>query len=176
MIFFCEDCGEKNALGEEQVINGIARFRCCSCNYLNSYPMPLKKGMSISDQSRPLPETGHDPTGIAIEALNEINMFPHVIGSFLFHYDNGIQVNSMPEVLGEKELITLGEILAKNYYAGRSGYPDITEAALVFKKRGIIARNVSGKRFIAVISDAFPMPPEFTKLLDRVVERLMDEV
>lgn len=172
MIFFCEDCGKKNTLEEKQVAGGIAAFRCTSCNYLNSYPVPLKKGTPIDHQSRLPSETEHGAAGIATAALDEINMFPHVIGSFLYHYDNGIPVNSMPDLLGEKELITIGEILAKNYYAGRAGYPDISEATLVFNKRVVIARNVTGKLFIAVISDTFPMPQEFTELLDRAVERL----
>ena len=37
MIFFCEDCGEKNILTPPQYKNGKAEFRCSSCHYLNSY-------------------------------------------------------------------------------------------------------------------------------------------
>ena len=37
MIFFCEDCGEKNLLEPAQFKDGKAVFRCDSCNYLNSY-------------------------------------------------------------------------------------------------------------------------------------------
>ena len=37
MIFFCEDCGEKNSLIPEQYKNGKAVFRCSSCHYMNSY-------------------------------------------------------------------------------------------------------------------------------------------
>ena len=57
MIFFCEDCGEKNSLYPEQYKNGKAVFRCSTCHYMNSYnfhappkktnPL-LKKFMQIS--------------------------------------------------------------------------------------------------------------------------------
>lgn len=40
MIFFCEDCGTRNRLANENVKEGIVTFRCNACNYLNSYPLP----------------------------------------------------------------------------------------------------------------------------------------
>ena len=35
MLYFCEDCGEKNFLEPEAVHNGRITFRCRVCNYLN---------------------------------------------------------------------------------------------------------------------------------------------
>ncbi|MCP3898922.1 MAG: hypothetical protein GY707_04200 [Desulfobacteraceae bacterium] len=48
MIFFCEDCGEKNDLIPSQFKDGKAIFRCGSCNYLNSYifSSPKEKDMT----------------------------------------------------------------------------------------------------------------------------------
>jgi len=40
LIFFCEDCGTRNRLADENVKEGIVTFRCNTCNYLNSYPLP----------------------------------------------------------------------------------------------------------------------------------------
>ncbi|MBF0378344.1 MAG: hypothetical protein HQK72_12810 [Desulfamplus sp.] len=40
LIFFCEDCGTRNRLTDENVKDGIVTFRCNTCNYLNSYPLP----------------------------------------------------------------------------------------------------------------------------------------
>jgi hypothetical protein len=60
MIFFCEDCGEKNLLAPPQFKNGKAVFRCSSCHYQNSYVFQvpqkktnalLKKFMQISNVS-----------------------------------------------------------------------------------------------------------------------------
>ena len=60
MIFFCEDCGEKNFLTPKQYENERAVFRCSSCQYQNSYifrapekkiPPLLKKFLQISKVS-----------------------------------------------------------------------------------------------------------------------------
>ena len=37
MIFFCEDCGEKNLLSPSQYKGGKANFKCDACNYKNGY-------------------------------------------------------------------------------------------------------------------------------------------
>jgi len=36
MLYFCEDCGERNFLEPEVVQNGKVVFRCRVCNYLNN--------------------------------------------------------------------------------------------------------------------------------------------
>jgi len=37
MLFFCEDCGEKNFLVPKQFKDGKALFKCGSCDFFNSY-------------------------------------------------------------------------------------------------------------------------------------------
>ena len=47
MIQFCEDCGEKNFLNSEQLLDGKAVFKCTTCGYYNSYNLkPDKKTYS----------------------------------------------------------------------------------------------------------------------------------
>ncbi|MBF0467591.1 MAG: hypothetical protein HQK61_01680 [Desulfamplus sp.] len=52
MIFFCEDCGTRNSLKQECINQGIVAFRCKSCNYLNSYPLPGTTRKSGTDRTR----------------------------------------------------------------------------------------------------------------------------
>jgi hypothetical protein len=51
MIFFCEDCGEKNLLAPEQFKNGKAIFRCKSCDYLNSYYFKQSDNNQLPDKN-----------------------------------------------------------------------------------------------------------------------------
>ncbi len=169
MIFFCEDCGKKNILKSRQIVGGFAGFRCSACNYPNSYPVAPPRERSPAPHSAPGP--ANPPEG-GLKVLKGINLFPGVIGSFVYDLDTGIGSRAVPEILGERELATFGEILAKNFHAGRHGYPDITESTLVFRKKALIARHIAGKRFIAVMTRTFPMPPKFKGLLDQAVERL----
>jgi hypothetical protein len=51
LIFFCEDCGTRNRLTDEYIKQGIVTFRCKSCNYLNSYPIPGTTRQSAVDMT-----------------------------------------------------------------------------------------------------------------------------
>lgn len=51
MIFFCEDCGTKNSLTDECIVEGLVTFRCKSCHYLNSYPLPGTTRASALDKA-----------------------------------------------------------------------------------------------------------------------------
>ncbi|MBF0209593.1 MAG: hypothetical protein HQK64_04820 [Desulfamplus sp.] len=59
MIFFCEDCGTRNSLTDEYIKQGIVEFRCKSCNYLNSYPLPGTERQSKLEI--PQPKKGTKP-------------------------------------------------------------------------------------------------------------------
>ena len=56
MIQFCEDCGEKNFLNSEQLLDGKAVFKCTACSYYNAYNIkPNKK--TYSEKLLNLPKT-----------------------------------------------------------------------------------------------------------------------
>ncbi|MBF0200691.1 MAG: hypothetical protein HQK66_05155 [Desulfamplus sp.] len=40
LIFFCEECGEKNLVDSDIIKEGRVTFKCAHCNYLNNYPVP----------------------------------------------------------------------------------------------------------------------------------------
>jgi hypothetical protein len=51
MLYFCEDCGEKNFLESAAVQNGTVTFRCQFCNYLNK----LQVNGSAEDDTQKVP-------------------------------------------------------------------------------------------------------------------------
>jgi len=74
VIFFCEDCGAKNSLTDEYINQGIVTFRCKSCHYLNSYPLPGTKRASAVDKVPSAlditPEQDRDPDDFITQKAN----------------------------------------------------------------------------------------------------------
>ncbi len=146
MIFFCEDCGEKNDLREADFKNDRAVFRCCSCQYLNSYPVfvPLKQ------------------TDILFE---KIQSTPGIIGVFLYHGRNHTITNHMPGVLKEADLEVLGRYLTGSYLAAQSQYSDIHEVVICIGDKHITINRVESDLFVLVVSKTFPLPDTIQDLL-----------
>ena len=128
MIFFCEDCGAKNVLTHSPMKKGKAVFRCDACGYMNAYAvqMPEKKYSTQIDRF-----------------FKEIEPFPEIIGSFLFHRENGILKNNMPDVLQESDLIVLAETLIDTYRIGCSLYTDINALTLVISDKNMIIKLIN---------------------------------
>jgi DNA-directed RNA polymerase subunit RPC12/RpoP len=142
MIFFCEDCGEKNLLGPAQVRERKAVFRCTVCGYPNSYPVKaVKKNYSGK------PDT----------FFQGLKAFPEIIGSFLFHCKNGVLINQMPGILKENDLDTLGKILTESYLTCRTLYQDVTEMAFIISGKNITVKMIDNNMAVIIASRTLPL-------------------
>ena len=121
-------------------------FRCCSCQYLNSYPV-----------STDLKE---------IEILfKKIQLYPEIIGAFSFHEKNRTITNHMPEILTEADLEVLGIYLTRSCLAAQSHYPDIHEVMITISDKHITIQRIDPDLFIFVVSKTLPLPGEIQDLL-----------
>lgn len=129
--------------------------------------MPLAPAGSASDR-------GRVAVAAARRALGEINAFPGIIGSFVFHQGNEILLSAIPKVPGEEELVAISKILTENFRLGRAEYADMDEMTLVLRKTAIVVRRAGAGFFIVVISESFPLPPALTTILDRASQCLTE--
>jgi hypothetical protein len=146
MIFFCEDCGGKNELGQADLKSGRANFRCCSCDYHNSYP--------VSKELNPLDIF-----------KKKIQGYPEIIGAFLYHGKNRTITNYMPPILTPKNLELLGDYLTKTFLSGLSQYSDIQQLMITISDKHITIRKVEQDLFIFLIATTLHLPGEIRALL-----------
>lgn len=146
MIFFCEDCGAQNDLGTADFKNKRAVFRCCSCEYMNSYAVPAARN-----------ETDN--------FFKKILSHPEIIGAFLYHWKNRTITNHMPEILTRADLEVLGSYLSRSYLAGLSHYSDIHEAMITISDKHITLQKIDTQLFVFVVSTTFPLPGAIKDLL-----------
>ncbi|OQY52989.1 MAG: hypothetical protein B6230_01475 [Desulfobacteraceae bacterium 4572_89] len=152
MIFFCEDCGEKNDLGKENIKNGKAVFRCVSCQYLNSYMV-----------SAALKETDI--------LLKKITSCPEVIGTFLYHKKNRVINNHMPKMLHETDLEILGRCLLNSYLTAQSLYSDINEEMVTISDKHITIQKIEPDLFIFIVSKNLPLSETVQNLLISLIKK-----
>lgn len=152
MIFFCEDCGEKNVLERENLHQGKARFRCSSCRYLNSYAV-----FSSLESTEFL--------------LKEIQSDPDIIGCFLYHERTCALVNHMPGILKEADLENMGHYLSQSYLAAVSGYPDIRNLTITISDKHITILRIEPHLFIFVVSNSLPLPNRVQVMLISAYKR-----
>lgn len=150
MIFFCEDCGEKNHLTPTHLKDEKVEFRCITCNYLNSYPA------RIDNPSRPKKTKS---------IIKEIHTFPEVIGSFLFHKKKGVQKDHMNGSIKQKDMALLGKILTHNISTCRTHFPDVDEMALNISDKTLTAKMIDPDTAMVILSRSFPLPQ---KIMDRL--------
>ncbi len=146
MIFFCEECGDKNDLEKADIQNGRAVFRCCSCQYMNSYTYP--NGVKKTDTF-----------------LKKIQSHPEIIGAFLYHGQNRIITNHMPGTLTTADLEVLGRYLSRSYLMAQSHYPDVYEAMITISDKHITIQNIGADLFLFVVSKSCPLPQKIKKLV-----------
>ncbi len=152
MIFFCEDCGAKNDLGQADVKNGKAVFRCCSCRYMNSYTVPgavSETNILVKKKIQSHPLLTH----------------PEIIGTFLYHGKKGALTNHMPESLTRADLEVLGTYLSRSYLAGLSHYPDIHRVMIAISDKHITLEMLGPDLFFFVVSKSLPLPAAIEDLL-----------
>jgi len=175
LIFFCEDCGEKNSISPEQITNDIVSFRCGSCRYYNSYPVPGKKRRSVDTEvadHAEVPEVQFDLGEITRQLIDQMNTLEEVTGIFIFYQNHVVLLSPEPEGFTKGELRSIGELLTENYHFGQKIIPDINEIMLGKKKRIIIYNSISNDLFFAVMCQSFPVSRRCRALLDRVVSGL----
>lgn len=146
MIFFCEDCGAKNDLAGADFNAGRVVFRCCSCGYMNSYPVPGTE----------------NETNILVE---KIQSHPEIIGVFLYHGKKGTITNHMPKILTRADLEVLGSYLSKSYLTGLSHYPDIHRVMIAISDKNITLQRLASDLFLFVVSKSIDLPPAIEALL-----------
>ena len=146
MIFFCEDCGAKNDLGEADFNAGRAVFCGRSCGYMNSYTVPG----TVNE------------TNILVE---KIQSHREIIGAFLYHGKKGAITNHMPKILTRADLEVLGTYLSKSYLTALSHYPDIHRVMIAISDKHITLQMLGSDLFLFVVSKSFPLPPVIEDLL-----------
>jgi len=146
MIFFCEDCGNKNDLGKASIQGGRVVFRCHTCQYLNSYPVPS------------------DPEKIE-DILKKIQLYPEIIGTFLYHGKNLTITNNMPQILTKADLKVLVNYLTRCCTTAQSYYPDIHEVTITISDKHITIKRIEPDLFIFIVSKTLPLPEKIQKIL-----------
>ena len=154
MIFFCEDCGEKNDLTPEHLKQGKAVFRCRVCNYSNSYRITPPK------------ET---PPESVDSFFTEIKLFPEIIGSFLFHKKKGLLKNDMPGTLKKKDLAILGKLLADSLSICCMEYPDVEEMTLMISNKSILVKMIDVNLAVILVGNSSHLPQNIITRLARFV-------
>lgn len=152
MIFFCEDCGEKNDLEKENLHQGKVLFRCSSCQYSNSYAV-----FSTLESTDLL--------------LKKIQSDPDIIGCFLYHERTSALINHMPGVLKENDLENMGHYLAQSYLAAVSRYPDIRNLTITISDKHITILTIEPHLFLFVVSNSLPLPKAVQVLLISACKR-----
>lgn len=150
MIFFCEDCGEKNDLDEPLLLDGRVVFECRVCGYGNAYAFC------------PSREVG-GTAGDAI--LKKICSFSDVIGLFLYHKTNGVVDSRMPDMLTRADVETLGRVFVRTYGEGRSLYPDIQGFSVVMADKHFTVHPVHAGLFVLIAARTSCLPDGVRNLL-----------
>ncbi|CCK80567.1 hypothetical protein [Desulfobacula toluolica] len=161
MIFFCEDCGEKNILSPTQLKDGQAVFRCKYCSYLNSY-RTKSAGKVYSKQID--------------EDLNLFGNLPEIIGFFFFHRKTGVLKNNMPGILKKTDLDILGKILTNSYWVCHAQYQDVHEMVLIISNKNMIVKIIDSNLAFIIACKIFPLSKNSMDLLNRLVDQLVNQL
>lgn len=134
MIFFCEECGEKNDLKDMPLVDGKVVFQCRGCGYGNAYSAD---------------KPGAGPVGKS--TLKKKSSFPQVIGLFSYHVQNGLMENQMPAILSRADVETLGQTFTHVHGDGRSLYPDIKEVSALLGDKYFTVHIIEPRLFVVLV-------------------------
>ncbi len=152
MIFFCEDCGEKNDLDGPPLFHGRVVFKCRACGYDNAYAYSASR---------------EEGSRAGAEILKEICSFADVIGLFLYHGTRGVVDNRMPDILTRADVETLGRTFTQTYAQGLSRYIDIHGLCVVMADKHFTVHPVQAGLFVVIAARTPCLPDGVRK---RVVE------
>lgn len=150
MILFCEDCGKRNTIGNDQINGIMAHFKCLSCGYLNHISINRVSANVSAD----------------IDCLAQQK---DVIGFFLFHVQNGVLIRNMPAPLIDSDLIVLGKLLTSAYKTSQETLLDLTCLTLVISGKNMIIR-MDQTHTIALIAACkdFPLSNDLETILNSI--------
>ena len=145
MIVFCEDCSSRNDLTSPRFEKNKILFRCKACGYLNR----------ISP-----------PPGSRLSPFNRLTAEPDVIGAFSYHTRKGIRHNSMPEMLREKDLLTLGQRLVGSYKLALAQFSDISRMTLAIDKKNLVYHPFEPDYGLIIVCRSLPVSSRIESLLE----------
>ncbi len=155
MIVFCEDCGEKNLITQDQFKAGRAVFKCTACNYNNNYL---------------LSSTHPSDNGNIIDHLKKIISIPDTLGGFVYHLEKGILKHNMPASFKKENLIGLGHILSQNLLVCLSNYSDVGRMTLYLAKRHMVVQVVETDMVIILVCASKKSVTKVEDYLDKFKE------
>jgi len=179
LIFFCEDCGEKNILKEKNIKDKNIEFICSVCKYNNCYTLPENYSQNIRKNNKNFDQDFLDKQ--IKDLLQQIKNFPQIIDIFVFHRNGTILNNNClkssdttdyerlktfnsEDLHIKQELTKIGKSLIKNYLFAQACFSDLNEVILSYNNKTIFFEKINKDLFIAVISKQFLLPVEFKKI------------
>lgn len=150
MIFFCEDCGEKNDLAGSAFSNGKAVFQCRACGYRNAY--------SFCPRTKEI----HREKG---RILKSICSFSEVIGVFLYHRENGVGETRMPDILTRSDIETLGREFSRSYAGGQSAYSDIEGMCIRIADKYFMVSRMPDRQWVVIAARTPALPDAVHKCI-----------
>ena len=144
MIIFCEDCGARNEIPDEQGRDGNANFQCSACGYRNLFAIELHTDGRSKSFSQILERC----------VLEQ----PAIIGGFVYQADQKIQINVMPKSLKIQDLAILGHYLSDCWNTAADAIADIEVlCAEIGGKQISVEKNTHGL-FLILFSTGEPIP------------------
>ncbi len=150
MIFFCEECGEKNDLEGSAFSNGKAVFQCRACGYRNAYSFCPRKKEIHRDKGR---------------ILKTICSFSEVIGVFLYDTENGVRETRMPDVLTRADIEILGREFFRSYTSGQSAYPDIQGMCIRIADKYFMVHRMPDHLLVVIVTRTPTLPDAVHKFI-----------
>ncbi|MBI9090247.1 MAG: hypothetical protein JEZ12_13605 [Desulfobacterium sp.] len=150
MIFFCEDCGEKNDLEGSAFSNGKAVFKCHACGYRNAYFFCPQEKERHRKKDR---------------ILKSICCFSEVIGGFLYDTKNGVRETRMPTSLTRADIETLGRAFSHSYTSGQSAYPDILGMYIRIADKYFMIHRVQDNLWVVIVTRTPSLPDDVHKFI-----------
>ena len=140
MIGFCEDCGAKNGLPDEAVLNGTARFRCSVCGYPNAYALAANPEVpkQLSEIIQPCPE---------------------IMAAFVVDAANASVILRLPDSLKPQDLDPLGLHLAKSLVAVSSLFPDVRGQRVCIGDKHLTVLRAARPAFLFLSQRSLNCPP-----------------
>ena len=156
MIFFCEDCGQKNRVDRSLVQKGErVRFTCRECGYANAYLLP-----------RP----GNEVRVKTDRILDGIRTFSEIVGGFSYHIQKGVLSSRMPAFLEQTDIDTMGRKFTHAYIQGRSFFPDVHGIQIRIGDKYFMAHELEPGLFLVIVSRAPVLGPEIIRLFSEVTD------
>lgn len=115
MIIFCEDCGKRNNISDEQIVKRRAVFECSECGYPNNFALRTSQIPAIKRFTDTLKK--------------DIAKNRATIGAFVYGRENCI-ISQMPKTVKPKEIDILARYLIANYHKASGELKSLCEMSV----------------------------------------------